>query len=189
MREINAGGSAGTPQVRSGDAGLPARRSFFGVLLGAGMASVGGLLSIPLLRFVLHPLLSATTPVAWSEVGNAAELAAATAPIKKLTTIEQRDGWRKIISERAVYVTKEENGRLVVLSSICPHLGCSVTWQADKGVFLCPCHGGLFAPDGKRLGGPPPRGMDVLESKVEEGVLKVQYQYFRQLVRDKEILA
>src|ERR1700692_192392 len=189
MREINAGDSAGTPQVRSGDAGLPARRSFFGVLLGAGMASVGGLLSIPLLRFVLHPLLSSTTPVAWSEVGNAAELAAATAPVQKLMTVEQRDGWRKIVSERAVYVTKEENGQLGVLSSICPHLGCSVAWQADKSVFLCPCHGGLFAPDGKRLGGPPPRGMDVLECKVEEGVLKVQYQYFRQLVRDKEILA
>jgi Rieske Fe-S protein len=187
MQEINADDSGGVPRVRRGDAEMPARRSFFGLLLGAGMASVGGLLSVPLLRFVLHPLLSATTPLAWAEVGDAQELSAATGPVKKLITVEQRDGWRKIVSERAVYVIKK-NGQLSALSSICPHLGCSVAWQGDKDVFLCPCHGGQFAPDGKLLAGPPPRGLDALECKVADGVLKVQYQYFRQLVRDKEVL-
>jgi len=190
MQEVTPGNSAGAPAPKGivAELPLPARRSFLGVLLGAGMASVGALLSVPLLRFVLHPLLRATTPLAWSEVGNAEELAAAL-PTKKLIAVEQRDGWRKIVSERAVYVIKQENGQLAVLSSICPHLGCSVAWQAEKNVFSCPCHGGLFASDGKLLGGPPPRRMDFLESKIEGGVLIVQYQYFRQLVRNKEILA
>jgi hypothetical protein len=31
--------------------------------------------------------------------------------------------------------------------------------------------------------------MDALESKVENGVLKVRYQYFRQLVANKEAMA
>jgi hypothetical protein len=31
--------------------------------------------------------------------------------------------------------------------------------------------------------------MDQLESKVEDGVLKVHYEYFRQLVPDKEVIA
>jgi menaquinol-cytochrome c reductase iron-sulfur subunit len=31
--------------------------------------------------------------------------------------------------------------------------------------------------------------MDALESKVEDGILKVRYQYFRQLVPNKEVMA
>jgi menaquinol-cytochrome c reductase iron-sulfur subunit len=191
MLESNAGNLPGTPPAASGGGPLssPARRSFLGVLLAAGTASVGALLAVPLFRFVLHPLLRVTTPLSWSEVGSVDELAAAASPVKKLITVEQRDGWRKIVSEKAVYVIKQANGQLTVLSSICPHLGCSAAWHAENNEFQCPCHGGRFAADGKLLGGPPPRGMDRLESKVEEGVLKVHYQYFRQLVPDKEVIA
>ena len=150
---------------------------------------MGALLAVPLFRFVLHPLLRVTTPLSWSEVGSPDEFATAASPIKKLITVEQRDGWRKIVSEKAVYVIKQSDGQLSVLSSVCPHLGCSVAWHTEKNEFGCPCHNGRFAGDGKLLGGPPPRGMDQLESKVEAGVLKVHYQYFRQLVPDKEVIA
>jgi Rieske Fe-S protein len=130
-----------------------------------------------------------TTPLAWSDVGGVDEFASASAPVKKLVTVEQRDGWRKIVSEKAVYVVKQKGGELIVLSSVCPHLGCSVAWQAEKSGFSCPCHGGFFAEDGQHLSGPPPRGLDLLESKVEDGTLKVHYQYFRQLVPTKQVLA
>jgi menaquinol-cytochrome c reductase iron-sulfur subunit len=187
MLETNAGSSVGNHPA-CGQIQSSPRRSFLGVLLGAGAASVGALLSVPLFRFVLHPLLRVTTPASWSDVGSVDEFAASAAPVKKLITVEQRDGWRKIVSEKAVYVHKQADGQLRVLSSVCPHLGCSVAWR-DKDEFVCPCHNGHFAADGKLLGGPPPRGMDLLESKVEEGVLKVHYQYFRQLVPDKEVIA
>lgn len=189
MPQTNDGSSAGSPPARGGQVPSVARRSFLGVLLAAGTASVGALLSVPLFRFVLHPLLRITTPLSWSEVGRVDEFSAAVSPVKKLITVEQRDGWRKIVSEKAVYVIKQANGDLIVLSSVCPHLGCSVAWHSENNEFLCPCHGGHFAADGKLLGGPPPRGMDHLESKIEEGVLRVHYQYFRQLVPDKEIIA
>ena len=102
--------------------------------------------------------------------------------------IEQVDGWRKAISEKAVYVTKDSQGQLRVLSSICPHLGCTVPWNKEKKEFICPCHGGTFAPDGSRIGGPSLRGMDALETSIENGQLLVQFQYFRQLVSDKEVI-
>jgi menaquinol-cytochrome c reductase iron-sulfur subunit len=190
MLEADAGDSAGTPLASGGREQLSfqPRRSFLAVLLAAGTASVGAILVVPLLRFVLHPLLRVTTPVSWSDVGNINEFSAA-APVKKLITVEQRDGWRKIVSEKAVYVIRQADGHLCVLSSVCPHLGCSVAWRAETDEFLCPCHGGRFAPDGKLTGGAPPRGMDQLESKVEGGILKVHYQYFRQLVQDKEVIA
>jgi len=41
------------------------------------------------------------------------------------------------------------------LSSVCPHLGCQVHWEAQKNRYFCPCHNGTFDPDGKGTGGPP----------------------------------
>ncbi len=91
--------------------------------------------------------------------------------------------------EKPVYVSKDSKGELIVLSAVCTHLGCTVPWVEKEKKFICPCHLGVFAPDGKLLGGPPPRDMDRLETKVENGVLKTQYQFFRQLTRNKEELA
>src|SRR5438105_3638760 len=45
----------------------------------------------------------------------------------------------------------------VVLSSVCTHAGCSVTWHPERSQFLCPCHGGVFDGNGKSVAGPPPR--------------------------------
>jgi cytochrome b6-f complex iron-sulfur subunit len=44
---------------------------------------------------------------------------------------------------------------IVALSDICPHLGCKVHYEAQRGLFLCPCHGGVFEKDGTAIAGPP----------------------------------
>ena len=164
------------------------RRSFLGVLLGFGTVVMGAVLSVPLLRVTLHPLLKSTTAIDWSDVGKVDEFAALTAPVKRTITVEQVDGWRKIVSEKAIYVLPGKEGALRVLSPICPHLGCSIPWNEAKKEFVCPCHTAVFGPDGVRVSGPSPRAMDELDSKVEDGVLKVRYQIFRQLIPTKEIL-
>lgn len=172
----------------AGDESLT-RRSFLGVLLGFGSAVVGAALAVPLIRVALHPLLSKTTETGWSDLGKADEFASIKAPMKKLITVEQRDGWRKIVSEKAVYILPARDGVQRVLSPICPHLGCSIPWIEAKQQFICPCHSAIFGSDGVRMGGPAPRAMDDLECKVDNGILKVRYQYFRQLVATKEVLA
>lgn len=165
------------------------RRSFLGVLLGFGTAVMGAALSVPLIRFALHPLLTKTTDIGWSDVGKVDEFGSITAPVKRLIKVEQRDAWRKIISEKAIYVLPAPTGKLRVLSPICPHLGCSVPWNETKQQFICPCHVAVFAIDGQKISGPPPRSMDELDSKIENGMLKVRYQYFRQLIPTKEPLS
>jgi menaquinol-cytochrome c reductase iron-sulfur subunit len=178
-----------SPLEGNSNSGQTPRRSFLGMLLGVGAAGVGALLFVPLIRFAMHPLLRATTPISWSPVGKVEEFASITAPVKRLVTIEQRDGWRKIVSEKPVYVVKTDKGELEILSAVCTHLGCSIPWNEGKGEFVCPCHHASFAPDGKLRGGPAPRSMDWLESRIDGGVLNVRYQYFRQLVRSKEVIA
>ena len=164
------------------------RRSFLGALLALGSVFVGALLSVPLIRFALFPLLRRTTDLKSSPVGPLNEFSALTEPAMRTIQIEQIDGWRKTVSEKAVYITKDQQGKLCVLTSICPHLGCTVPWNKEKKQFICRCHGGTFSADGSRVSGPSQRGMDTLETSVQDGQLLVRFQYFRQLVSDKEIV-
>jgi menaquinol-cytochrome c reductase iron-sulfur subunit len=46
----------------------------------------------------------------------------------------------------------------------------------------------MFTPDGSRISGPSQRGMDTLQTSVQDGQLLVRFQYFRQLVSDKEVI-
>jgi menaquinol-cytochrome c reductase iron-sulfur subunit len=133
-------------------------------------------------------LLRRTTEIETSPVGELSQFSSLTAPVMRTIQIEQVDGWRKAISEKAVYVTKDSQGQLRVLTSICPHLGCTVPWNKEKNQFVCPCHGATFAADGTRVSGPSLRGMDSLETLVKDGQLLVRFQYFRQLVSDKEVI-
>jgi len=166
----------------------PTRRSYIGWLVGLCTVGVSAVLGIPLVRFLIYPLTAKTTETKWSEVGPAADFASGTVPVQRSVIVEQLDGWRKTVSEKVVYVTKNPAGQLTLLSAICPHLGCSVQWASAKNQFGCPCHGATFSTDGKCTGGPSPRAMDSLESAVQDNRLMVRYRYFRQLVPDKQII-
>jgi len=168
--------------------GETTRRSYIGWLFGLCAAGVSALLSVPLIRFTLFPLTAKTTETKWADAGPVADLQVADKPLTCTVMVEQVDGWRKKISKNIVYVTKDSAGQLSVLSAVCPHLGCSVQWQDEKKSFVCPCHSAQFGTSGVRTGGPAPRNMDALESKVVDGHLMVRYQYFRQLVPTKEVI-
>jgi Rieske Fe-S protein len=184
---------AATPQnvgakTTASGAAVASKRSFLAALLGVGSFVVGAILALPLIRFALFPLIRKTTELKASPVGNVGEFSSLTEPMMRTIQIEQVDGWRKTVSEKAVYVMKDSQGQLLVLSSICPHLGCTVPWNKEKKAFACPCHGATFAADGSRTGGPALRGMDSLATSVQDGQLLVRFQYFRQLVSDKEVI-
>ena len=169
--------------------GTSGRRSFLLALFGLSGAAVSAFLAIPLVRFVTYPLRKGATKTTWSDLGPVQDFASLTTPVAKTITLERRDAWQTTSSQTAVYVLPSKAGQYRILSPICPHLGCSVRWVDDQNKFVCPCHSGSFTADGERIAGPPPRSMDSLESKVEGGVLKVRYQYFRQLVPNKEVMA
>jgi len=177
-----------TQNPTTAEPSLQKRRSFLGALVALGSAFVGALLSVPLIRFAIFPLIRRTTDLKSSPVGSISEFSSLTDPAMRTIQIEQIDGWRKTVSEKIVYITKDQQNQLSVLTSICPHLGCTVPWNKEKKQFICPCHGGTFSADGSRVSGPSQRGMDTLETSVQDGQLLVRFQYFRQLVSDKEIV-
>jgi Rieske Fe-S protein len=48
-----------------------------------------------------------------------------------------------------------EDGKPVVISTLCTHRGCTVKWDAGQSLFACPCHAGYFDIQGKVVSGPP----------------------------------
>lgn len=165
------------------------RRSFFGGLMAVGSIGMGALLSVPVLRYILYPLYAKASGSEWSDVGPVSDFAGSTGPVRKTITFAQRDGWREVVSAQSVYVHPSADGTFKVLSAICPHLGCSVSWQKGQNEFVCPCHGGRFAPNGKHISGPPPRGMDPLPTRVQDGKLQVHFEFFRSNVPNQEKLS
>lgn len=45
--------------------------------------------------------------------------------------------------------------KIQALSNTCPHLGCKVKWRGQEQDFFCPCHNGIFNPEGISTAGPP----------------------------------
>ena len=165
------------------------RRAFFASLLGVCSGAIATVVGMPMLRYVLYPVQAATKASKWTEVGDASEFEKIDKPIMKTISLTQRDGWREVVSQQPVFVSRSAEGHFQVLSPICPHLGCSVSWHSDKDKFICPCHGGQFSADGSRISGPPPRGLDKLEAQVKDGKLEVEFQYFRSNVPDRQLLS
>lgn len=65
----------------------------------------------------------------------------------------------------------------LALSSVCPHLGCQVHWEAHNNRFFCPCHNGAFDATGKATSGPPAAAGQSLSRyalKVESGLLYIR---------------
>lgn len=165
------------------------RRSFFGALVAIGSAAMGAIFAIPVLRYALYPLYASASGTEWSDVGEVGEFADSKAPVLKTITFAQRDSWREVVSSQSVYVNRTADGQFIVLSAICPHLGCSVSWQKTQNEFVCPCHGGRFTPDGKHISGPPPRPMDGLSTRVKDGKLQVDFEFFRSNLPNQEKLS
>jgi cytochrome b6-f complex iron-sulfur subunit len=73
-----------------------------------------------------------------------------------------------------VFVLHDKEKGFAVASAICTHLGCTVQYSSSDQRFHCPCHGSIFAPDGKVLHGPAPKPLEWLEvTLARDGQLRV----------------
>jgi len=137
------------------------RRKFISICLGglAALAVTGfAAVTYPLLRYYLvpHP--------------NSNSAGKINIPLNDITVGDAK--FFEYNGSAAVLVRKQ-NGGLVALSAVCPHLGCIVLWEKGRQDFLCPCHAGYFTPDGEVISGPPPRALARLPFSVTNGIVTV----------------
>jgi len=98
------------------------------------------------------------------------------------------DAWVETRRLRNVWVYTEDGEQFTVYNGRCTHLGCNYSFDEQENVFRCPCHTGFFeVKTGVVLGGPPPRSLDILEVRVEDGILYAAYRDFRLGVPDKTV--
>lgn len=74
------------------------------------------------------------------------------------------------LGEQRLYLVHTEEGYRV-LSGICTHLGCRVSWEPHHDRFFCPCHAGVFGPDGRVVDGPPPSPLVDFEVEVDDTLI------------------
>lgn len=168
------------------------RRSFLSLLTSLVGAVIGIILAVPGLGYIFAPLKKRvpgeTTEDGFYDAGPWDELAEET---PQLVTIEMthQDGWAKTQVRHSIWVRKTSAELAVVLSPICPHLGCPVNWNASKSQYACPCHASFFDEQGAVLSGPAPRGLDALPYEVRNGRLLIRWIDFRQGTAKQEPVA
>jgi len=142
---------------------MTTRRTFAFVAIGSSLA-IASTVSGAVLAFILGPLLrrSPREPVLL-DVGPASAFealrAGALQPEEILVERTVEDGYmtRRVKERFAVVRDGRAASGLAALVTTCSHLGCGVSWDRGRNAFLCPCHGGVYGPDGAVLAGPPPR--------------------------------
>jgi len=53
------------------------------------------------------------------------------------------------LADEKIYVFRDRDKGFSVASAVCTHLGCTVNYFQSDQKFHCPCHGSVFARDGK----------------------------------------
>ncbi len=160
------------------------RRTFLGYVIAAIGAFITVVVGIPLIGSFVLPTLRGRQ-AGWTSAGRAAQFAAGQ-PKAASVTIVQRDGWIQSSEDRGVWVVRRGESDFTVYNGRCTHLGCAYSWRGDVSEFQCPCHAGRYSLDGVVLGGPPPRPLDTLQWRVEQGELLVEYVDFLLGIPQKE---
>lgn len=146
----------------------------------AGGCAIAASIGAPAARFLAAPLDARKGEGDWVR----------TVPIDRLKegepqrvaiVADHRDAWtiERAVELGSVWLVRK-GGAVAAFSAVCPHLGCSVNKApGSEGGFVCPCHTSSFEVDGQRRSGPAPRGLDALETRVEGGIVSVDFKRFR----------
>lgn len=146
------------------------------MILGAGAATLGAATLAPLAAAPTSPTQSFGGP-RWVRLMKLEDLN--DGERKRVPIIaDLRDAWTLAKDVTLGVVWLERHGNDVGCVSVtCPHLGCSVS--ATESGFNCPCHDSDFGPKGERKGGPSPRDLDALNTRITDGYIEVDYRRYR----------
>jgi Rieske Fe-S protein len=163
----------------------PERRTFFQrlarwVTVALGTAATVLLLA-PLIAYFLGPARK-KKPVEWHRLGPVSKF-----PLNQTRLVPFqnpiRQPWDGMSADTGVFVRYRgkdvpQEEQFWVFGINCAHLGCPVSWFPQSGLFMCPCHEGVYYENGDHASGPPPRGLFRCNWKIEKGELLVQAPHY-----------
>lgn len=149
-----------------------------GMLMKIGLlfnGAVGIALAVPVVRYILSPVIREQRSgyESWVSLGPLGQFPEGQTRLATFRSpaANPSDGETANIP---CWVRRVDRERFQVFAINCAHLGCPVRWFPQSGLFMCPCHGGVYYSDGSRASGPPERGLFEYRYKVEQGNLVIQ---------------
>jgi menaquinol-cytochrome c reductase iron-sulfur subunit len=178
----------------------PNRRSLLTWAIFGISAIFSAILGVPIVAYVLDPR-NRKGPKSEMRLVEGVKLddLIANTPVQGVVRDTRMDGWTLYpndvlgrvwvvqVGARPANVAEmteaQKNAYLMVFTTICPHLGCSV--NTGPTGFACPCHAATFRVDGTRAAAanPAQRGMDTLAWEIdpddpEHNRIKVTYKKY-----------
>ena len=173
------------------------RRKFLsGISL--ALTALGGLVvGVPMAGFVIGPLLETKTDAdVWQPVytnDHRNELNPTYLQLSQMTVgdtiqVNFRDpsykdpnstepnpqDWAGLVGNMAAWLRRDTETTLIAFSVNCTHLGCPVTWLPNAGLFMCPCHGGVYYKSGDVAAGPPPQSLPRYDTRITNGNIELK---------------
>src|SRR5580692_6135158 len=130
--------------------------------------AVGAVLAVPIVRYILSPVIRERKPEieSWLSLGSLGEFPEGQTRLAtyRSPAANPSDGETANIP---CWVRRVDGEKFQVFAINSAHLGCPVRWFPQSGLFMCPCHGGVYYQDGSRASGPPERGLFQYDYKIE----------------------
>ena len=148
------------------------RRQFLAGLSVALGGFAAAIVSIPIVGFILSPLLRTPRPV-WRSVGaiDAFQIGTTTHVVFENASPLP---WTGVTARTAAWLRRIGQQEFIAFSVNCTHLGCPVRWLPDANLFMCPCHGSVFYKDGTQTAGPAPKPLARYPVRVRKGQVEIQ---------------
>jgi Rieske Fe-S protein len=154
------------------------RRDFIKIVTAAVGAIIGVGVGLPTIGYLVSPALRKQVPEAWIPLGPLENIPVGIPTFFSFNR-RQVNGWENTVTSYGVFAVRKEITNVLVLSNICTHLGCHVTWHPDIKEFVSPCHNGHFDMLGNVTFGPPPRPLDEYQTQVGLSNLSILFPSYR----------
>ena len=179
------------------------RRTCFKWMTNGLGAMFTALIGIPGVSYLIDPRNRPAPAGAFRRVARLSDLKVGI-PHQAVVNNIRRDAWtlhpNDVIGR--VWLIRRSDDTVDAYTTICPHLGGSINFDAANRCFVCPLHGAAYDLTCQRLlvpgkSNPAPRGMDKLESQLVDApggkdgtkdyFIEVKYQNFIQ-GREEQVL-
>ena len=154
------------------------RRRAFTVAVQAIGGVAAAAVALPAIGFAVAPIFHRGKE-RWEAVGPVSDFTPDTYKQTTITVVQGigEAGKTTAFIRQGSKTFDESPKEYVAVSSRCAHAGCPVTYVQAAGNFVCPCHGGVYDFEGKRIGGPPVRPLDRFQTRVRAGKVEVGPRY------------